>query len=98
MVKNGGGVESFRLTEALHARGINIRWIGAVYLAVNNATQSSDMKNDLKTLLLQEMYARVIKNDLRKRLRTRMKKKKLPLEVFFSFLIFLYTGTLQNLI
>ena len=58
-----------------------MRFLGAVYLAVNNMAAASEWKENAKTLLLQEMFARVIKNDLRKRLRTRMKKKKLPLEV-----------------
>jgi len=70
--KRNGDLESLKLTEIVHRRGINIRYLGIL---------RKHMKDqDGKALLFVEMCARVIKNNLRLRLREQMRKLQLPLE------------------
>ncbi len=58
-------METFRVAEALHRRGINIRYLGLLRKHTNNS--------DVRTFLLIEIFARVIKNLLRLLLREKMK-------------------------
>jgi len=69
----------YRLTEAVHRKGVNVRYLGAIYsqLCELPATVSNEQ---CKAMLLVEMFARAIKHLLRKRLRTKMQQLKLPLE------------------
>jgi hypothetical protein len=100
MLQNHEGcTSSFRVTERIHSKGINVRWIGAVYLSLCNlsttaSTSSSGTSQatmiNCRSLLLVEMFARAIKNDLRRRLRTRMKKKRMPLEEPYRKLVIDY--------
>eukprot|EP01087_Luapelamoeba_hula_P012489 TRINITY_DN3487_c0_g1_i6.p1 TRINITY_DN3487_c0_g1~~TRINITY_DN3487_c0_g1_i6.p1 ORF type:complete len:703 (-),score=108.99 TRINITY_DN3487_c0_g1_i6:22-2130(-) len=64
--------EQFNLTEALHSRGINIRYLGILRHHMTD--------KDCKTLIFVEMCARVVKNNLRLRLRERMRKLGMPLD------------------
>jgi len=69
-----------RITEVVHARGVNIRWLGLVFTTLQRDVADSALKRKCLKLVLLEMMARVIKQDIRRRLRGRMKKLKLPLE------------------
>lgn len=80
--KRKGDLENFRLTEAVHSRGINIRHLGIL--------RSHMVDQDGRTLLFVEMCARVVKNNLRLRLRERMRKLKLPLEEPYHRLVIDY--------
>jgi hypothetical protein len=80
-VLDGSGCNtiSFRLTEAVHSHGINVRYLGLVYMSLTTMPQVQ-YRDTCRALVFIEMLARVIKNDLRQRLRERMKKVKKPLE------------------
>jgi hypothetical protein len=69
---SGVSLNKFRLTELLHSNGINVRYLGLV-------AKHCEVY-DYQTLLLAEMAARVVKNDLRSRLR--------KCNLFFFFLFF----------
>ncbi|KAH3763191.1 Histidine kinase [Pelomyxa schiedti] len=71
-LSSGQSLYQFRLTEAMHRRGINMRFTDLVRM---HATGT-----DCKTLLFVEMVARVIKNNIRAKLRQVMERLKLPLE------------------
>ena len=59
------------LTEEAHKRGINMRHIGRV----RSASQSAE----IKMILLSEMAARALKNELNERLRKQVEQQKVPL-------------------
>eukprot|EP01133_Synstelium_polycarpum_P016333 gene16333-19429_t len=63
-----GGVH---IPEQFHRHGINMRWLGHMLIAVDD--------REAGFVLLIEAIARVVKNDLRKRLRETMKSFKQPL-------------------
>eukprot|EP01130_Rhizamoeba_saxonica_P016324 TRINITY_DN7530_c0_g1_i1.p1 TRINITY_DN7530_c0_g1~~TRINITY_DN7530_c0_g1_i1.p1 ORF type:complete len:885 (-),score=187.58 TRINITY_DN7530_c0_g1_i1:58-2367(-) len=67
-----GDLYRFRITEAVHSYGINCRHLGFVRKHVTNW--------EFKKIVLIEIIARAIKNNLRFRLREKVKQLKLPLE------------------
>eukprot|EP01116_Phalansterium_solitarium_P015791 TRINITY_DN3523_c0_g1_i5.p1 TRINITY_DN3523_c0_g1~~TRINITY_DN3523_c0_g1_i5.p1 ORF type:complete len:415 (+),score=117.56 TRINITY_DN3523_c0_g1_i5:261-1505(+) len=86
-----GRVGRFRLTEAIHSRGINARYLGRIRAEIADA--------DFRAIILVDIVARVIKNNLRTRLRAKMKQLKKPMEepyrrlvVNYMNLIFGHTG------
>lgn len=80
VVRLGGSLEQFRLTEALHAAGINVRYLGLVALVMDEDSYQ-------QTFVLAEIFSRLIKNDIRARMRTQMGLSQLPLdEPFISVL------------
>jgi len=76
---SGGNTLAFRLTEAVHSHGINVRYLGLVFSSLSSLPNIK-YRDACRALVFIEMLARVIKNDLRQRLRDRMKKVKKPLE------------------
>jgi hypothetical protein len=70
--RDKGRLTDFRLTEAVHRKGVNMRYIGLV------RRHMSDL--DSRTLLLVEMCARVVKNKICKLLRRRVRQLRVPLE------------------
>jgi hypothetical protein len=56
----------YRLTELLHRAGINARYLGVVRSHLSSETAAG---RDWRRWLMQEMVARVIKNELRERMR-----------------------------
>ena len=116
--QSGASLTSFRLTEILHSRGLNVRFLGLVLKEISNSIDYSEVKFDENdnnndnndnndnnndntndhnennddeskinsskfcciSIILIEMCSRAIKNLLRSRLRTKMKKLKKPLE------------------
>ena len=79
-------METFRSSEALHRRGINIRYLGLLRKHTHNS--------DVRTFLLIEIFARVAKNLLRYLLREKMKSLRLPLEEPYRKLIIDYLNLL----
>eukprot|EP01105_Mastigella_eilhardi_P015608 TRINITY_DN3574_c0_g1_i1.p1 TRINITY_DN3574_c0_g1~~TRINITY_DN3574_c0_g1_i1.p1 ORF type:complete len:593 (-),score=166.43 TRINITY_DN3574_c0_g1_i1:44-1822(-) len=77
--KLGQPLYQFRLTEALHREGINIRYLDLLRTLAVSA--------DCKTLLFVEMCARVIKNNIRRKLRQVSEHLKIPLEEPYRRLI-----------
>lgn len=77
-----GNLDNFRLTETLHSKGINCRYLGIIrqHLACKEA----------KTRVLIEILARVIKNNLRLKLRIKMKQLKKALEEPYRRLVINY--------
>ena len=101
--RDKGKLESFRLTEAIHRQGINVRYTGVLRKNISEL--------DCRTFLLVEvcvfyfsiscnnvimipphfqMSARIVKNKLRKLLRKKMKELKVPLEEPYRRLIISY--------
>ena len=80
--KGWRAMETFRVSEALHRRGINIRYLGLLRKHTANS--------DVKTFILIEIFARVIKNLLRLLLREKMKSLRLPLEEPYRRLVIDY--------
>jgi hypothetical protein len=70
--QSGGVLSAFSVTNAVHADGINVRHIGLLRSHVDDT--------DTRAVLLVEMCARLVKNDLKFRLRERMKQTQVPLE------------------
>ena len=70
--RQGIALENFRLTEAIHRLGINVRHQGVIRKHV--------MDSDTKNLLMIDMCARVIKNKVRLMLRNKMREVKAPVE------------------
>lgn len=70
--KGWRAMEFFRISEALHRRGINIRYLGLL--------RKHTTSRDVRTFLLVEIFARVIKNLLKLLLREKMKALRIPLE------------------
>ena len=66
------GMDDLRLVEALHRHGINIRHLGHVFACLKLLASTHDDIIALRVILV-EMFARVIKNELRQKLRERMK-------------------------
>lgn len=84
-------VGSFRLTEAVHRQGINMRHLGRLFVAITEEAVPELVKRETcRALVMVEMLARCIKQDLRTRLRNRMKQKKLPLEEPYRKLVLDY--------
>lgn len=71
-LQNGGVLSAFSVTNAVHAQGINVRHIGLLRSHVDDT--------DTRAVLLVEMCARLVKNDIKFRLRERMKQTQVPLE------------------
>lgn len=83
--------ESFGLIEALHSRGINVRYLGIVYTFLTpRKHQRIASRDNCLALLLLEMVVRTLKLDLRKRLRRCMQKLKEPLDEPFHRLVVNY--------
>jgi hypothetical protein len=70
--QSGGVLSAFGVTNAVHADGINVRHIGLLRSHVDDT--------DTRAILLVEMCARLVKNDIKFRLRERMKQTQVPLE------------------
>jgi hypothetical protein len=70
--QSGGVLSAFGVTNAVHADGINVRHIGLLRSHVDDT--------DTRAVLLVEMCARLVKNDIKFRLRERMKQTQVPLE------------------
>lgn len=70
---------NFRLTEAVHRKGINMRFLDLLRMHTTGA--------DCRTLLFVEMCARVVKNNIRKKLRKVMERLRIPLEEPYRRLI-----------
>eukprot|EP01094_Clydonella_sp_ATCC50884_P028131 TRINITY_DN834_c1_g2_i1.p1 TRINITY_DN834_c1_g2~~TRINITY_DN834_c1_g2_i1.p1 ORF type:complete len:608 (-),score=212.39 TRINITY_DN834_c1_g2_i1:186-1817(-) len=81
--------QSFRLTEILHTHGINVRYLGLVYTFLNKEKESIS-RNNCRALLLVEMIGRVLKNDLRTRMRQQMQSLRKPLEQPYRRLVLNY--------
>ncbi len=79
-------MQTFRVSEALHRRGINIRYLGLL--------RRHTIALDVRTFLLIEIFARVIKNLLRLLLREKMKSLRLPLEEPYRKLVVDYLNLL----
>lgn len=70
--RDQGRLEEFRLTETIHTVGINCRYMGLLRYQIDDL--------EFKEIILAEMLARVIKNNIRFKLREMMKQVKLPIE------------------
>ncbi len=73
-------ITSFSLSEALHRRGVNMRYLGLVHHELLRFSTDSRLQD----LSLIEMCARVIKNKLRSRMRLVLKNLKDPSEAPFN--------------
>ncbi len=80
--RDNGTLENFRLTETIHSKGINCRYLGLVRRALEDP--------DFRTIVLIDILARCIKNNLRLKLRLRMKILKKPLEEPYRRLVIKY--------
>ena len=67
------------LPECLHRNGVNLRYIGLIFNLIQDRT--------LKMVLLIEAIARILKNDLRRRLRRKMAHLQLPFEAPYRALV-----------
>jgi tetratricopeptide (TPR) repeat protein len=83
----------FKLTQLLHSHGINMRHAGRVLQLVRarlgdrkHRMQASEL-NDLQLLLMVEIVARCVKNQLRLLQRERMREIRVPLEQPYSKLV-----------
>ena len=65
-------VAELNLKEALHEAGINLRYLGNLRHEVK--------REDIKQMILVEMIARIIKHELRSKMKQQMRELKLPLE------------------
>lgn len=70
-----GSLKNFRLTETLHAYGINVRYLGLVFQHVASPQH--------QLYVLAEMAARIIKNDLRSKMRSKLKVRFLNMFCFW---------------
>eukprot|EP00029_Vermamoeba_vermiformis_P008493 TRINITY_DN3992_c0_g1_i1.p1 TRINITY_DN3992_c0_g1~~TRINITY_DN3992_c0_g1_i1.p1 ORF type:complete len:924 (-),score=198.60 TRINITY_DN3992_c0_g1_i1:32-2803(-) len=77
-----GRLTEFRLTETIHSVGVNCRHIGLL--------RKNTQDPEFKRIMLIEMVARVIKNNLRFKLREKMKVLRLPLEEPYRRLVIDY--------
>lgn len=85
--RQGIALENFRLTEAIHRLGINVRHQGVIRRHV--------VDSDTKNLLMIDMCARVIKNKLRLMLRNKMREVKAPVEEV-HFITYTHTQPAQH--
>jgi len=76
-------LEHFRLTEQLHSRGINIRYIGLLFSTIRGEARFQVCE----AVLLCEAIARCVKHTLRAKLRAKMRKMKQPFEAAYRHLI-----------
>lgn len=76
-------LHEFRLTEAIHAKGICMRHIGYILKHIRSESEFACVR----ALLLVEAIARVIKNKLRGLLRRKMKNVRQPLEAPYRQLV-----------
>jgi hypothetical protein len=73
--------DSFRLIEAMHSNGINVRYLGVVFtFLIQKKTGGMTAHSNCLALLLVEMILRVLKHDLLRRLRQCMQELKEPLD------------------
>jgi hypothetical protein len=77
-----GMLESFRLTETIHSRGVNCRYLGLIRRHIE--------EQEFRLIILIEILARVIKNNLRLKLRLKMQSLKRPLEEPYRRLVIKY--------
>eukprot|EP01118_Nematostelium_gracile_P006177 TRINITY_DN1987_c0_g1_i1.p1 TRINITY_DN1987_c0_g1~~TRINITY_DN1987_c0_g1_i1.p1 ORF type:complete len:887 (+),score=181.40 TRINITY_DN1987_c0_g1_i1:68-2728(+) len=77
-----GILEDFRLTEAIHRNGINCRYLGLV------RKHTKDI--EFKSIILVEIIARVFKNNLKQKLRNKMKILRKPVEEPYRRLVVNY--------
>eukprot|EP01132_Coremiostelium_polycephalum_P009238 gene9238-11318_t len=82
-------VYSFPITERLHRSGVNVRYLGYLRLGCNSL--------DMKSLIFIEMCARVVKQQLRQKLRFKMKQAKIPLEAPYRRLIIAYLNRILGI-
>jgi len=82
-------IYTFPITERLHRSGVNVRYLGYI----RQSCQSLDMKS----LIFIEMCARVVKQQLRQKLRFKMKQAKIPLEAPYRRLIVAYLNRLLGI-
>ncbi|KYQ93360.1 Histidine kinase A [Tieghemostelium lacteum] len=82
-------VYNIPLTERLHKSGINVRYLGHVRQHCNSL--------DMKSLIFIEMCARVVKQQLRQKLRSKMAKAKIPLEAPYRRLIIAYLNRILGI-
>jgi len=75
-------LDSFRLTETIHSKGINCRYLGLIRRHLEN--------EKFKTIILIDIVSRVIKNNLRLKLRLKMKRLRKPLEEPYRRLVIKY--------
>eukprot|EP01133_Synstelium_polycarpum_P015910 gene15910-18908_t len=79
-------VYHFPIAERLHKSGVNVRYLGHVRQRVEAP--------DMQSLIFVEMCARVVKQQLRQKLRYKMKQAKIPLEAPYRRLIVAYLNRL----
>lgn len=84
-------ISQLRISEVIHSMGVNVRHLGALFDCVTKASGiGTTLRNQTMGVLLMEMFARVIKTALRRKLREKMKAKKLPLEEPYRNLVIAY--------
>lgn len=81
-----GDLASLRIGPDLHSNGINVRHLGHLISYVNKI----DHPNSLAAIVVVhiEMCTRILKGMIRKKLRTKMKEIKLPVEEPYRFDVF----------
>lgn len=75
---NSDRFSSLRIPEMLHRSGVNMRYLGRCFRATDDLMT--------KAVLLVEIAARIIRNDLRRRIRDKMAELHLPLEAPYRVL------------
>ncbi|GAM24318.1 hypothetical protein SAMD00019534_074930 [Acytostelium subglobosum LB1] len=75
-------VYHFPIPERVHKHGVNVRYLGHVRKLCETP--------DMKSLIFVEMCARVVKQQLRQKLRFKMKQARIPLEAPYRRLIVAY--------
>jgi Translation initiation factor eIF3 subunit 135 len=85
--KSLGKLEQVKVTEEMHRRAINMRYLGTI---VKCLAPLGPKARDTARLLVIEASARALKNELRKRLRAKMKQLKVPLEVPYKRVVLNY--------
>jgi len=76
-----GEMESFSVVRLLHSHGINVRYLGVVLKQIR--IKSDPMSTMARALLLCEIIARTIKNEINSLLRDTMMKIRLPMEASY---------------
>jgi hypothetical protein len=79
---------TFRLIEEMHREGINVRHLGRVRVLISST--------GIRRVLLIEMIARVAKDTLRRLLRRKMRKVKIPSEDPYRRVVLNYLNTLLH--
>lgn len=88
-----GKLHMFKLTQLLHSYGTNVRHAGRVLQLLRARTSERERRlhsveyRDLRLLMMVEMLARCVKNELRLLMRERMREIRVPLEQPYSQLV-----------